>query len=167
MKPKEVIKKLEALGIKTTDRTLRQYAKDGLIAKPDTKGAGRGAGKVADYPEDSHFQFYASYVMRNMQKVKSDMIRAAREAAVSNEPGELFKDALNGNKESEAALRWLTERDKLQKGFSPDDDVRMRFDMATHDARLVKKKPPQTAEEMLKIAEAITKALGGEVGRKK
>ncbi len=72
MKPQVVLQRLSELGIRTTERTLQRYAKEGLIDKPETKSAGRGKGKVADYPEDTPAQFYASY---KLLKGKSSGLR--------------------------------------------------------------------------------------------
>jgi hypothetical protein len=74
MNPKEVISALQALGLSTTDRTLRQYVKDGLIDPPVTKGAGQGKGKIADYPQDTPAQFFASWWLRNNLKIKPELI---------------------------------------------------------------------------------------------
>ncbi len=86
MKAEVVLKELERLGIKTTERTLQRYVKDELIPMPYRKSVGRGKGKVVDYQDETSLEFAASYILKNGPfKCSSETTRRARSIAIQAE----------------------------------------------------------------------------------
>ena len=83
VKPEVVLHKLEKMGVEITHRTLQRYAEEGLIPKPDTKAAGRGKGKITEYPEETPFQAYASWLLLkgNLRRSKKE-VKRIREMAL-------------------------------------------------------------------------------------
>lgn len=64
MKSIEVLDKLRELGCDIkSEKTLQRWVKAELIPMPERKGAGRGKGKIADYPEDTVAEGYAYWLL--------------------------------------------------------------------------------------------------------
>ena len=61
--PDEVIKNLDAIGVKITRPTLSRYEKQRFIPKPKRGALGRGGGRWTDYPESAVVEAYAAHSM--------------------------------------------------------------------------------------------------------
>jgi len=61
MKPDEVVKRLDKLGVKTSRRSLLRWETAGLIPEATRQGGGRGVGIVADYPDETPAEAYAAW----------------------------------------------------------------------------------------------------------
>ena len=78
--PKQVLDELSKYGINTSERTLQRYAKEGLIPEPERRSAGRGKGKISDYPEDTPAHFYASWrTINGFRKLNKEDIAKIRQ----------------------------------------------------------------------------------------
>ena len=65
MSPDEVVNRLAELGAKITCRTLYNYAEWGLIVAP-TRGASRGTGKWANYPDGTVKSAFNAYTLMEL-----------------------------------------------------------------------------------------------------
>lgn len=82
MKPDEVLETLSKAGIYRDKRTLQRYAKAGLIPKPETKAAGRGKGKIAEYPQETPAEMFASLqILNNYQQFSVEDVAKLRQRA--------------------------------------------------------------------------------------
>lgn len=70
MKTEEVLERLAELGVVITERTLQRYVKIGLIPKPERKSAGRGKGRITDYPPETPAEAYASHKILHSKDLK-------------------------------------------------------------------------------------------------
>ena len=123
MQPDEVLETLSKAGIHRDKRTLQRYAKAGLIPKPETKAAGRGKGKIADYPQEAPAEMYASLqVMNNYQQFNVNDVAKLRKAAFhlkdDSGPYRLSKVVGDGLMQSfffVFAVLWLNHKKSFQR----------------------------------------------------
>ncbi len=84
--PDEVLRQLKKMGITRSKSTLKNYYQNGLIPRPDTKSAGRGKGKIADYPDETPSEFFASYTLRHGDyKLNGELLKDTRNLALKVE----------------------------------------------------------------------------------
>ena len=133
VRPEAVLKKLSELGITITERTLQKYVKNELIPMPERKSAGRGRGKITDYPEEAPAEFYASYnQVHGKIKWPLDKVAAARKRAlrVKDDPL-LFGPRMKGDKGDKLAgalaVNWLLDKARAEAGIL-DQDVELILD---------------------------------------
>ena len=82
MTPNEVMSKLAQAGIHRDKRTLNRYARKGLIPKAETKAAGKGKGRIANYPKETPAELYASLkIMMNFPQFKMEDVAKIRKIA--------------------------------------------------------------------------------------
>jgi len=90
MRAEAVLKELEELGIKTSERTLQRYVKDDLIPVPERRNAGRGRGRIVDYSKQTAVEFAASIALRKGKyKYPARDVCIARKIALSKEDNKL------------------------------------------------------------------------------
>lgn len=107
---KEVLGRLQKLGANiTTERTLQNYVKKGLMPPPERKAAGRGRGKITENKPEAYAEAYASYCRLHNEDLKlpPEQVAEIRKAAL-----ELEKDP----DELRGALFWPF------KNMQPGDD---------------------------------------------
>ena len=96
VKPEIVLRELNKMGVEISHRTLQRYAEDGLIPKPETKAAGRGKGKITDYPDETPGEAFASWLlMKGNLRRRKEEVKMIREAALGlreypNDPLSLY-----------------------------------------------------------------------------
>ncbi len=78
----DVLKELSSLGINLSERTLQNWAKKGLIPKPEVKAGGRGKGRTSNHQDDTPYEGYASAILMRAQRIKLEVVAGAREKAL-------------------------------------------------------------------------------------
>lgn len=148
--PKEVLEKLSSLGISISERTLQRYAKQGLIPKPETKSAGRGKGKITDYPEDTTAEAYATFrMMHGAIKISPNSLAQARQYALAANPTkieQLVEEYTSSNLEGKLWAEWLNYKAQGMKKHNT-----LVYDVVSISRKLssINDKNPETRLEAL------------------
>jgi len=78
----EVLEKLLKFGVNITERTLQNYAKNGLVKKPELKSLGQGRGRKTNWDNNAPFEVIASWRMIHGYGVAPESVRAVRTFAL-------------------------------------------------------------------------------------
>lgn len=79
----EVLNELSSREINISERTLQDWAKKGLIPKPDVKAGGRGKGRTCSHQDDTPYEGYASAILMRVQRLRPEVVARAREKALT------------------------------------------------------------------------------------
>ena len=89
----EVLEKLLGMGIKRDKRTLRRYAKEGLITPPNTQSLGRNKGRISDYDDAVPYEVFANFQLMHGIGAKPEQIKIIRNYA--NKARAEMRDVMN------------------------------------------------------------------------
>lgn len=92
MSPDEVIKKLESMGIHISRKTLLRYEENKLIPAPKRGSEGRGKGRFTDYPENTPYEFFASWYCIKKEDMDIDSTSLAREEVLNGTNDERYSN---------------------------------------------------------------------------
>ncbi len=123
VKPEEVVKKLDELGLKASLRSVQDYAKKGLIDKPQKRALGQGMGSASEYPNNAHYQYFVSWKYIHELKIKAKETAEIRELA-SMVDGFIEEYANSTNEpDNQDAIDYM--RNKLLKHSSDEEKAKL------------------------------------------
>ena len=144
MNPREIVAEIEKRDYKATTRTLQTYVNKNLVPEPKRSGGGRGIGKIAEYPEETIYEYIASYELINgaAHKVSPDELKIYRKRALELESAQLEKESLAKEYAENiivvfGAFLWLAYRDLAKAGKPLDGSVGVQYTIGK-DGRLAR-----------------------------